>query len=132
MDRGDVEKGDIGKKPVAAQGLERWISLLRLVAIPFVVVAVAVASYPPGRWETWAWITTAAFVIGSVAFFVLARSALGQRYPFSQSVAAQVFDTVIVVAYVIVFAFERGLPVQQILYIDPRRGLRPLRRDAAA
>ena len=57
-------------------------------------------------------------MIGSVVFFALARSALGQRHPFAQSVAAQVFDTVIVVGYVMVFAFERGLPVQQILYID--------------
>ena len=28
------------------------------------------------------------------------------------------FDTLIVIGYVMVFAFERGLPVQQILYID--------------
>jgi signal transduction histidine kinase len=98
--------------------LERWISLLRLVAIPFVVAAVAIATYPPGSWETWAWITTAAFVVGSAAFFALARSALGQRHPFSQSLAAQVFDTAIVVGFVMVFAFERGFPVQQILYID--------------
>jgi len=99
--------------------LERWISLLRLVAIPFVVVAVTVARYPQtGPWERWAWITTAAFVIGSLCFFALARSQLGQRHPFAQSIAAQVFDTVIVVGYVMVFAFEYGLPVQQILYID--------------
>ena len=98
--------------------LERWISLLRMVAIPFVVAAIAIADYPPGSWETWAWITTAAFVVGSVAFFALARSALGQRHPFSQSLAAQSFDTAIVVGFVMVFAFERGFPVQQILYID--------------
>ena len=98
--------------------LERWISLLRLVAIPFVLAAVAVASYPPGAWETWAWITTIVFVIGSLGFFVLARSDLGRRHPVQQSIAAQVFDTVIVVGYVLVFAFEFGLPVQQILYID--------------
>jgi signal transduction histidine kinase len=99
--------------------LERWISLLRLVAIPFVVAAVTIARYPPtGSWEQWAWITTAAFVIGSLCFFALARSELGQRHAFAQSVAAQVFDTVIVVGFVMVFAFEYGLPVQQILYID--------------
>ena len=99
--------------------LERWISLLRLVAIPFVVTAVTVARYPrTGPWERWAWITTVAFVVGSLCFFALARSQLGQRHPLGQSIAAQVFDTVIVVGYVMVFAFEYGLPVQQILYID--------------
>jgi signal transduction histidine kinase len=99
--------------------LERWISLLRLVAIPFVVAAVTFARYPrTGSWERWAWITTTAFVIGSLCFFALARSRLGQRHAFAQSVAAQLFDTVIVAGFVMVFAFQPGLPVQQILYID--------------
>jgi signal transduction histidine kinase len=99
--------------------LERWISLLRLIAIPCVVAAVAVARYPrTGPWERWAWITTVVFVVGSLCFFALARSKVGQRHPFAQSLAAQVFDTVVVVGFVMVFAFEYGLPVQQILYID--------------
>ncbi len=100
------------------RGLERWISILRLIAFPFVFTIVAVAAYPPGAWETWAWITTAAFGIGALWFYVLARSNLGARHAFQQSLAAQSFDTLIAVGYVMVFAFERGLPVQQILYID--------------
>jgi signal transduction histidine kinase len=98
--------------------LERWISLVRLIALPFIVIAVAIAHYPPGRWHTWAWITTAVFAVGAIVFFVLARSAFGARHAFWQSVAAQVFDTVIVIGYVMVFAFERGFPIQQILYLD--------------
>ena len=98
--------------------LERWISVVRLIALPFIVAAVAVASYPPGRWEQWARITTVAFAVGSVGFFVLARTAVGARHAFTQSLAAQVFDTVIVIGYVLAFAFERGFPVQQILYLD--------------
>ena len=100
------------------RGLERWISLVRVIAFPFVVVAVAVAHYPPGAWEKWAWVTTAAFAVGAAAFFTLARSELGTRHQFAQSLAAQIFDTGIVVGYVLVFSFEFGLPVQQILYID--------------
>jgi signal transduction histidine kinase len=99
------------------RGLERWISLLRLIAFPFVVAAVALATYPPG-WEIWAWVTTGVFLIGSCAFFVLARTELAARHQFTQSLAAQIFDTLIVTSYLMVFAFERGLPVQQILYID--------------
>jgi two-component system, OmpR family, phosphate regulon sensor histidine kinase PhoR len=65
--------------------LERWISLLRLVAIPCVVAAVTVARYPrTGPWERWAWITTAAFVVGSLCFFVLARSSVGQRHQMAE------------------------------------------------
>jgi signal transduction histidine kinase len=103
---------------VQLRGLERWISLVRLIAFPFVLVSVAIASYPPGRWELWAWVTTGLFLVGSIAFFVVARSELGNAHPFAQSLAAQIFDTAIITGYVMVFAFERGLPVQQILYID--------------
>ncbi len=100
------------------RGLERWISALRLVAIPFVVAIVALADYPAGAWEAWAWVTTGSFAAGSIAFFVLARSTIPERHPFRQSVAEQVFDTAIVTGYVMAFAFERGLPVQQVLYLD--------------
>ena len=98
--------------------LERWISIVRLVAFPFVLTAVLVADYPEGAWRTWTYVTTIAFAVGSVALFALARSQLGARNPFNQSLVAQVFDTVIAVGYVMCFAFDRGLPVQQILYID--------------
>jgi hypothetical protein len=49
---------------VQLRGLERWISALRLVAFPFVLAAVALAGYPEGSWETWAWVTTGAFALG--------------------------------------------------------------------
>jgi len=99
------------------RGLERWISLVRLIAFPFAIAAVAAARFPAG-WGVWAWVTSAGFAVGAAGFFVLARSELGARHPLAQSLAAQVFDTAIVTGYVMVFAFERGTPVQQILYID--------------
>jgi signal transduction histidine kinase len=103
---------------VPLRGLERWISLVRLIVFPFALIAVAVAdNYPPG-WQVWAWVTTGVFAVGSVAFFVLARTELAGRHQFAQSLAAQIFDTTVVAAYLLVFAFEFGLPVQQILYID--------------
>jgi signal transduction histidine kinase len=100
------------------RGLERWISLVRLFAVPFGLAAVAAATYPEGVWETWAWITTGVFAAGSIGLFAVARSETGVRHPVAQSLVAQLFDTAIVTAYVMVFAFERGTPVQQVLYID--------------
>jgi signal transduction histidine kinase len=100
------------------RGLERWISLVRLLALPFVLAAVIAATFPHGIWATGAWITTVVFATGAVGFFVLARSGLGTRHQLAQSLAAQLFDTGVLTAYVLVFAFERGTPVQQILYID--------------
>ncbi len=99
------------------RGLERWISLVRVCAFPFVLGTVVAASYPHG-WALWAWVTTGVFAAGAAAFFALARSTLGNEHPFAQSLAAQIFDTAIVTSYVMVFSFERGTPVQQILYID--------------
>jgi len=99
------------------RGLERWISLIRLIVLPFVLLAVIAADYPAG-WEVWAWVTTGAFTAGALGFFVLARTDLAARHPVAQSLVAQIFDTVILTGYVLVFSFEAGTPVQQILYID--------------
>ena len=100
------------------RGLERWIALVRLLVFPFAAVAVAAASFPPGVWSMWAWVTTVAFAAGAAGFFLLARSELASRHQVAQSLAAQLFDTAVVTAYVMVFSFARGTPVQQILYID--------------
>ncbi|HUY72791.1 MAG TPA: HAMP domain-containing sensor histidine kinase [Gaiellaceae bacterium] len=100
------------------RGLERWIALVRLLAFPFAAAAVVTASFPPGAWAMWAWVMTAGFAAGALGFFFLARSELASRHQVAQSLAAQLFDTAVVTAYVMVFSFERGTPVQQILYID--------------
>jgi signal transduction histidine kinase len=98
-------------------GVERWISGLRLIAFPLTLVAVSLEAYPSG-WTRWAWVTTGAFAVGAPALFVLARSPLGERHPVAQSLLAQLFDTAIVTGYVLLFSFEPGTPIQQILYID--------------
>ena len=53
--------------------VERWISSVRLIALPFVVGAVALAAYPPGRWETWAWVTTFAVLMALIAGWLVHR-----------------------------------------------------------
>jgi signal transduction histidine kinase len=100
------------------RSVERWISLVRLVAFPFVVGAVAFATFPEGQWEPWAWVITAFFGCGSLFFFWLARSDVGPHHATAQSIFAQSFDTIVAAGYVLVFAFAHGTPVQQILYID--------------
>lgn len=99
------------------RGVEHWISVVRLVAFPFVLVPVVAAGYPAG-WEQWSWLTTGLFAAGSLGLFALARSELGARHQLAQSVLAQVFDTAVVTGYVFVFSYEAGTPIQQILYID--------------
>jgi len=99
------------------RGVERWISIVRLIVFPFVLAIVALADFPAG-WGLWAWVTTTAYALGMIAFFVLSRSRLGEAHALLQSLLAQLFDTAIVVGYVLVFSFEPGAPVQQLLYID--------------
>ncbi len=51
----------------------RWISSVRLIALPFVVGAIALAVYPLGRWETWAWVTTFAVLMALIAGWLVHR-----------------------------------------------------------
>jgi len=102
---------------VRLNGVERWISGLRLVAVPLAFVLVSGARYPPG-YATWAWVTTGAFAAGSVALFLYARTDAARARPVGQSVVAQIFDTAVLSGYTVVFSYEAGTPVQQILYID--------------
>ena len=112
------------------RGLERWISIVRLIAFPFVLAAVvAVAAYPPGGWAIWAWITTACIrdrrARHSSCF---ARSALGERPPVSSRVSRRRSSTpLIVTGYVMVFSFERGPAGPADPLHRSRGGLRPLR-----
>jgi signal transduction histidine kinase len=90
---------------------------MRVVAFPFVVAAVAAATIPPGFSEA-AWATTGVFALGAVVLFFLARSSFAELHPLAQSIVAQTFDTAVVTAYVLAFSYDRGLPVQQLLYLD--------------
>jgi signal transduction histidine kinase len=58
------------------------------------------------------------FTVGSVVLFFVARSDFGVRRPVAQSVIAQIFDTTVVIGFTMVFAYDRGLPTQQLLYIN--------------
>jgi signal transduction histidine kinase len=102
---------------VHLKALERWIALLRLAALPFVVALVGLARGYPAGYETWAWTITAVFAAGATVFFGMAWRGIGTSHELAVSVAGQVFDTVAISAFVLVFVFERGTPVQQLLYV---------------
>jgi signal transduction histidine kinase len=97
--------------------VERWIALIRVVAVPFAIFQVAVSTGYPAGYERWAWITTALFAAGAAVFFALARLDLRERVGLALSIAAQAFDTAIVSAYVLVYSFEIATPTRQVLYI---------------
>jgi signal transduction histidine kinase len=102
---------------VHLKALERSIAVLRLVAVPFVVVLVGIVDSYPAGYEAAAWIVTALFAVGAVGFVAVTWRGVAQDRDFVLSLAGQVFDTAIIVAFVVVFSFARGTPVQQLLYV---------------
>ena len=88
--------------------VEGWIAWVRLAAVPFALLEVLIerGNYPPG-YERWAWLTTGVFAAGALALFRFRSLAL----------PALLFDTAVASAYVLVYSFELGTPVRQLLLL---------------
>ncbi len=98
--------------------IERWISTVRLFAVPFTISQVAMTrGVYPGDREAIAWAVTVVFGIGAVALFWLTRRPLPDSAWRPIGIAALVFDMAIVSAYVLVYSFEEGTPTPQALYL---------------
>lgn len=89
-----------------------WIAWVRLAAIPFVLMEIAVerGNYPPG-YEGWAWGVAAVFAVGALSLFWTHRRGL------DAGLAAYVFDAAVVSAYVVIYSFEPSSPVRQLLFL---------------
>src|SRR5438128_1063623 len=97
--------------------LERWISWVRLVAVPWAALEVGVFStYPSGRYEAAAWVTTAVFALGAAAFFLVDRSSIAPRYQPLVCLGGLAFDTAVVWAWALVYTYEPGTPIRQLLF----------------
>ena len=105
------------------QGLvdaERWLAWVRLLAVPFAIFQVALSpDYPSGYYALAAWLTTAVLGIGALVLFAVTRlRAVGPRL----ALAALVFDTVIVSAYMVIYSFERSTPIRQLTFLPISEG----------
>ena len=112
----------LGARPAGGRmqlrGLERWISLLRLIAFPFVFAAVAFAELPAGLGAVG--VGDDRRVLRRVVRVLPARPKRPRRPPpvRAEPRRPDLRHGRSSPRFVMVFAFERGLPVQQILYID--------------
>src|ERR671934_275747 len=98
---------------------ESWLAWIRLGAVPFAIFQVALGSSYPPHYELLAWLTTAVLAVGAVVFFVLARTrSVGPRL----ALAALTFDTIVVSAYVLIYNFERGTPIRQLVFLPISEG----------
>jgi signal transduction histidine kinase len=98
---------------------ERWIAWVRLAAVPFAIVEVSLLSndYPSG-YEGWAWATTGLLTVAGAGFFLLSRSSgLFARAPLRFGLLALAVDTLIVAAFVFIYQYEIGSPVNQLFVV---------------
>jgi signal transduction histidine kinase len=96
---------------------ERWIGWIRLAAVPFAILQVALAGGYPEGYERAAWLTTACFCLGTVVLFRMGRRNLNRRDQVRLGVLALAFDFAVVSVYVFVFSFQAESPVRQVLYL---------------
>jgi signal transduction histidine kinase len=97
--------------------LERWIAWVRLGALVFAAVQVAISSdYPPG-YEAWAWVTTGILAVGTIVLFALSRRSWSPRGQKALGLAAITFDFAAVSSFVLIYSFERAGPIRQLLFL---------------
>jgi hypothetical protein len=98
-------------------GLERrparagWIAWVRAAAVPFVFLEVVLerGNYPPGD-EPFAWALAAGFAAGAAGLLVLRDRAWAAP-------AGLALDAVFVSAFVVLYSFEAGTTVRQLLVL---------------
>ena len=95
------------------RSLEWWIAVLRLAAVPFAALAVALTRNFPGHDRAIAWALTAVLAGGAAALYPFARRQPGRKV----GLAALGFDSLIVSGFVLLYSFEPGTPVRQLLDI---------------
>ena len=93
--------------------LEWWISVIRLGAVPFAVLQVALTAGIPSRDRPVAWAATVLLAVGGLLLFSLSRRDDVRRL----TPLAMAFDFLIVSSFVLLFAFEPGTPTRELLLI---------------
>ena len=96
---------------------ERWLAWVRLAAVPFAVFQVAVASDYPSHYERWAWLTTVLFAAGTFVLLWLSRRGWSQRGQVALGFSALGFDFAVVSAFVLIYSYQQGSPVRQIMFV---------------
>ena len=96
---------------------ERWIANIRLGGVLFAVMQVVLTTGYPSGYKRDAWIVTVLFALVAAIVFVLSRRDLPWPRQLTLAVAALLFDTGVLSGYLLVYNFESGSPVRQVLYL---------------
>jgi signal transduction histidine kinase len=97
--------------------VERWLALVRLAAVPFAAFQVAIATDYPHNYERWGWVTTGLFAVGTLLILWLSRRELRPPAQVALAYSALAFDFAVVSAYVLLFSFDQGSPIRQVMFL---------------
>jgi signal transduction histidine kinase len=114
--------------------LERTLTRIRLAALVVAVVDIAfLNTYPSRSWELAAYAVTATAVAGSIVLGLVARRDLDEPTLSRFGVVAFCFDAAVAAGYVLVFQYEAGTPIRELLILVVAEGaVRWGRRGALA
>ena len=96
---------------------ERWIGWVRLAAVPFAIANVALVENYPSGYEAWGWAITAVFAVGAGALLWLGRRDWPREAQARLGLCATAFDFAVVSAYVLVYHFQTGSPLRQLMFV---------------
>jgi signal transduction histidine kinase len=96
---------------------ERWLAWVRLAGVPFAAFQVAIGSNYPHGYQRWAWLLTGGFAVGTLLLFWLSRKEWSFREQVALGIGALTFDFGIVSGYILVYTFEQGTPIRQIMFL---------------
>jgi signal transduction histidine kinase len=99
--------------------LERWISWVRLAAVPWAALEVGLLTegYPSAAYEAAGWGATAVLAAGALTFLWLDRRVRSERRQRLVCLSALAFDALIVWTYAFIYTFEAGTPISQLLVL---------------
>src|SRR5207253_6021173 len=96
---------------------ERWLAWIRLAGVPFAVFQLAIGSQYPHSYERWAWVTTGIFAAGTLMLLRLSRRDWTRSGQLVLGFSALAFDFAIVSAYILLYSFEQGTPIRQVMFL---------------
>jgi signal transduction histidine kinase len=99
-----------------------WLSAMRVLAVPFAVSQVLITNDFPTGYRTWAWVATTILAVGAVALLPITVKELSLAARNRLGAAALVFDTSIVVAFMLIYSFENGQAIWAIYYLPILEG----------
>ena len=97
----------------ARRELEWWIGVVRLFAVPFAILQVALTAHYPPHYRAVAWLLTGILAVGAGGLYLAARR--GETRALQA--VGMTFDFAIVSAFTVLFAFELGTPTRQLLFL---------------